>query len=501
MSIIKHFVKVLIPFQFNQSEKEILDNTTVITGKGKVHSLFNKIGFETIELRKGLSDLFSEKKNKSQIMISYQLDGNVRRIVGLPKKKNGKVFFCCRDKERVEPYTIEIDDLNVYMFESGVGYAEMEFNYCSCREEDIINGNYYLSEIGDKKNYFLVKHEIWNGETKAKEYEETKFTLLELLGSILNDVTSKTDFYTELSWERIYTKALVYSYLYLDEKPDNFEELLFNLSLNYKESYKVPDKFKSVNESPEILQQFENSYWIASTNAVTNVSLKTDDEVTNNFFEIDFYSKMHNEYYVLFLAAIHQRYVLMKLMYEMGELDQLDLDYFVMKEQLKMARKYQAEAANLKYRDFFKFPSYVQHVNDYYDFLYRIFGVEELYADFTQDLNNIEEICKVYVDKINLYDSLKVKLRKATVKTMVSFIGACVGLITLLNEAWSILETTCGIPSGTFSVPVLLVTIALAIPSVMGVVETANNAREIWKERRKMETETIGLRKKKQKNN
>ena len=214
---------------------------------------------------------------------------------------------------------------------------------------------------------------------------------------------------------------------------------------------------------------------------------------TDDFFEKQFESKMKKEYFVLFLASIHQRYNYMKLMHEMGELDRLHDDYDIMKSQLMLARTYQAQAAKFKFRDTFKLPSYVQHVNAYYELLCRAFCIEELHADLAQDLDNIEEICKVYVEKINQYEQLKKKWSKAIVKAITATLGAAIGVVTLLNESWAILESMFGMKTGTFSVPVILITAILAVPSVVGIFESLGNAQEFSKLKNEAEIEIMGI--------
>ena len=123
-----------------------------------------------------------------------------------------------------------------------------------------------------------------------------------------------------------------------------------------------------------------------------------------------------------------------------------------------------------------------------------------MYINLTQELSNIEEICAVYVKRISQFEAIRRKIRKAIVKTITTLIGAGIGVITLLNESWSILETTCGIPTGTFTVPVLLVTTILAVPSVIGVMEAFGNVRELIKEKKESESEMIMPEKRKKKN-
>lgn len=494
MAVEKHFVKVLFPFQYDKTQPIRLDTLTRQTGKGNEHPVFVKKGFENADLRKGLSDLFSTRENKSKIMTWYQVKDESRTVFGLPKGKQEYVDFYCRANKAEPCCQVAIEEENLYLFESGIGFVELEIRY---RETDVSGypyQNYFISEITDERNYFLPRQKNFAGgrepvEEVAATKEPEPITVKKLLDNVIAYIPGVTDFYTGNSWEKAVRKGLIYSFIYLDEEPEDFPELLFRLRMNYKDSYKVPEKDSDLRKNKFVLQNFSNSYWGTSCNAAVNVSIRTEDQVTNDFFESQFASKMKKEYFVLFMAALHQRFVLMKLMYDMGELDRLDSDYKEMKRQLKEARKYQAEAANLKFRDFFQFPSYVQHVNTYYDLLCDTFCITELYKDLSQDMKNVEEICKVYVEKIKKYESVKKDLWKAVPKAMNTLLLTAVGCMTLMNESWSLLESAFGIPAGTMSIPVLLVTAVLAVPSVISIIETVDNVKELWKTKRESEKE------------
>lgn len=480
--VVKHFVKVIFPFQYNQKEEFDLDEIHCSLNGEKTYKVFQKIGFESVELRRGLSDLFTKEEHKSRIMTAYRVDKIVRGYFDLPQKPTGTIEFYSRAKERTIPYCVELSDMSLYLFESGVGFVEVELRSKSNDLTEQISCNYFLSEIGNEKNYFVVSKKVWKEETKTTEIVKKRFTLKQLLNQMLEYIPGVTDLYSGKKWEKVYKKGIVYSYILMDKKPENFEEVLFNIRQNYKESYKAPKKYNCLQDDPAVLQQFENSYWVSSYNGATNISIKTEDVVTNNFFENDFYGKMHNVYWVLFLAVLHQRYLILKLMWEMGELDCLDFEVSTMKEQLMKAISYKNEVACLQFRDFFKFPSDIQHINDYYKLLYRTFSIEELYRILSNDLNSIEEICKVYVLKINKHEELKKQKRKAIVKAVSTIFTAMLGAITVLNDSWLLLEKAYGIQKGSFSIAVILVTIMLAFPSVVGVIEAIGNVKQIEKE-------------------
>ena len=485
----KQFVKVIFPFLYNQTEEMKLETISVTSKKGKEKYLFNKIGFDNLELRKGLPDLFSSADNKSKIVNCYQMEPNSRMEFGLPNRSDEYMDFCCRGQAEETPYKIAITEVKIYLFESGVGFVEAECVGKSTEISDLITSNYFLSERKTDDNYFSLK--IKHGK---EESEIVNFTLKKLLGNVLNYVPGVTDFYTGGNWDASGEKGILYSYVYLDEKSVNFANELFNMRMNYKASYKFPQDAMSLKENPFVLQQFDNSYWAASYNGAVNVSIQTEDATTNGFFEQDFVHKMCNEYYILFLAVLHQRFAIMKLMWEMGELDRLDTDYANMKIQLEEARRYQKETADLRFRDFFKLPSYIQHVNDYYDLLYRTFCIDELYEDFCQDLNNVEQICGMYVEKIQKYDEQKKRCRTAWIECIVSFIAAMISSVPLLNDAWAVQERICQTTGAEFRWPVIVVAAFWGITfigAIINAVRRGKEGRDIGKELKKAKSGSI----------
>lgn len=489
--ICKQFVKVLFPFRFETEENKALENVVFVNEKGKEKHLFVRIGFEGANLRKGVQGLFSATENMSKIVDCYRLDFDARAHVGLPRRKEEFLEFHTRENKDGKPYSVAIKEIGLSLFESGVGFVEMECGFESVSVPDYISCNYFLAEIKSGVNCFVTQNRVWNAEEKKEEKTEIRFTVKELLQKVLEPISGVKDFYSENEWGNTQEKGIIYSYLYLEEKADDFERWIHNIRNNYKESYKVLQRYKSLEEDPNVRQQFENSYWVTSYNGTINVSHKTDDDATNLFFEKDFFSKMHHTYYILFLAVLHQRFALLKAMTETVEISNLNLGYDDMKRQLIKIRDYRLQVHKLKCRGFFEKPSYVQHVNDYYELMEASYCVDELYSDLSTRLEEIEQICDVYVERIRSHEERLSKRRNAKVEIFVSVFGTIVGLVTVLNEAWELLEKMFGIQKGTLSVPVLFLTFLLWIPSVMVCINVANKVKEIKEIKEEIERESL----------
>ena len=271
------------------------------------------------------------------------------------------------------------------------------------------------------------------------------------------------------------SKPLIYSYVLTDEKPEDINDLLQHLSKNYKQSYKFDDSCTKT----KALHPFENSYWTSSLNGATNLSYCVGDSVTDAFFMNNFYTKTKDVYYFLFLNIIHQRQAVTRIMGEMGQLDRLINDYYVMQDQLKLARRYEAEAINLKFRAFFKAPSYVEHVNDYYDMLYASFQIGQFYDNFSSDMKNLQSICSKYVERINEREGKIKKRKSAQTEIFVSIFGAIVAEISLFNSSWSLVEKVLGRSISFFSPGIIILCATLVSPLITIFVNVGKKTAEI----------------------
>lgn len=498
--ICKNFVKVLFPFWYAEEENRRLEEITITNTKGNEKNLFEYFDFGDADLRQGVQELFAEKGNSSKIVDCYCLAYDARTHMQLPRRKEEMLQFYTRDKKGANPYLVAVQEIRMYLFESGVGFVEMECGFESSSVSDYIQCNYFLSEIKGGANYFVSSKKVWNDCEKRQEETEVRFTVKELLQNVLEHVPGVKDFYTGRSWNDTHEKGIVYSYLYLEEKPDDFESLIFNIRNNYKESYKVPQqRYKSMKQDPTICQQFDNSYWVTSYNGTINVSFKTEDETTNLFFERGFWSKMHCEYYVLFLAVLHQRFLLLKAMTETVGISNLNLNHEDTKRQLVRIRNYRLRMHKQKCRAFFEKPSYIQHVNDYYEFIKTSYCVKELYSDLSARLADLEQVCNVYVEKIKRHEDQMSKRRSAKIEIVVSVFGTLVGLVTVTNEAWGLVEKISKVMERSFSISVLIAMAVLWIPSSVVVYHNAaKKVKEIKDITDEFEREAEALKKEKE---
>ena len=477
--IVKQFTKFVFPFRYDASQTDVASQCYV-SDKGAEVKLFAQFSQGARELRQGLADLLSIDGGNSKIADCFEINYNARSHFGLPRRQDETMRFYARAKDKTY-YDVAILRVALYLFESEVGFVELETEYKSSDITDYINCNYFICELKSGNNIFVGERDVWNAETKTKEKVEYSFTAKELIDKVLTSVSGVKDIQRDKHPDFTEEKGIIYSYLLLDGKPNNLDDMLFHLRKNYKDSYLAHDNYSASAFNPFVHQPFENSYWTASFNGAVNVSYLTGQETTDNFFNNALLPKLRDTYYALFLHVLHQRYALLKYIGDMGKLDRLTMDYESMRKQLAVANHYQAQAANLKFRAFFKMPSMVEHINDYYNLLYRSYQINQIYDHFNKDLTSLTEICGVYVNRIRLREEKLIARRKAKVGIFVSIFGTLVAVAALLNSYWEILEKIFGNEVKFFSAAVLIAVITLLLPIVTIIVDVVFQIKDIKK--------------------
>lgn len=473
--IIRQFTDIIFPFHYDMDNVRI-SKASYTNAKGKNISLFEQFSQESHQLRRGLAELMEMEGGSAKIANCYRMSYNARAYFGLPRRADTPLEFTIHTKAEGRDCPVCISEIKVYLFESGVGLLDLEYTYLSGLIEDYIDCNYFLCERkAERGNFSFTAKENADGVLTTVTHTFTLHTLLE---KIYAEIGAVADIKGDGGPQDSEGKGIVFSYLLLDGKPDDLDDLLFHLRKNYKGSYRFPP---TEGKNPYILRQFENSYWTTSYNGAVNLSFLTGEADTDDFFCNAFSSKLKSTYLTLFLHVLHQRFALMKSIGEMGKLDRLSMNYSVMKDQLKVANACRADAVNLKFRAFFLLPSEVEHVNDYYALLYRTYKIQALYASFSRDLDSVRETCEMYVTRIKAREEKFKTRRKARIGVFVSILGTLVAVFSILNSSWSIFEKIFGEALPFWSVQVLAVVFALLAPVVTIVVDVVGQIREIRK--------------------
>jgi hypothetical protein len=472
--IVKQFTKFVYPFKYTKNDSQQCLNRTIASFKGNTMHVWERCGIDGHELREVIADFFSiEEECSARIATCYRLNINCRFAFNLPPKAKEALAFTGRSNKE-HKHKVAITDVCLYLFETEVGFAEITCEYESQSINDYIDCNYFISEIKSDKNVFEFTKRI--SETQD---DKIKFTLKELLQQILADIDG-VKYFDGIGKEFCEKKPIIYSYLLLngqlpklaledldnklDETPDDLQAVLFLARKNYKGSYKLPLSEYSIEENPYIYQTFKNSFWAASLNGVVNVSFLVGDPKTDVFFTDNFPHKLYeSSYYHLFLSTLHQKYAMRHLSGKMGCLgkivkDRPTIDQLknaqecnLVNEQLKAAKAYRDQAALLKFRAFFKIPSNIEHINNYYDLVNRTYEIGTIYNNFNEDINSIISLCESVIlekkelddeeqEKKNVVANKKHEFHKTLIEAVFATFAPLFGIIVVMKPALDIIE-------------------------------------------------------------
>ena len=222
----------------------------------------------------------------------------------------------------------------------------------------------------------------------------------------------------------------VFTYALFDKKPENIDELIFNIKKNFKGSFRFPDDERTLKKYT--YQVFDNSYWAHSLNVAANISFLTENQSTNKFFENDFINRLKSTYYFLYMCVLNQKYGIIIQKGKLSQFDEYDTDYYSMKGELKKVQKYKMDALKFKYKAFFKTPSNEEHINDFYRHLSISKNIQELYTSFMEDLSSNETVYSTLVKKMTDDQDEEVKVSGYERDMFVSLIGSVVAICQLL---------------------------------------------------------------------
>ncbi|MCD8510599.1 MAG: hypothetical protein LRY73_12490 [Bacillus sp. (in: Bacteria)] len=242
----------------------------------------------------------------------FQLKETSREKYDLPTNKSQKMYLITK---KGEEFSFKIERVYLFLFETEVGFLVYDIEHTSSNIDTIVLTNYqlkhlhhlYSGELLHQKEYFLKKQ---NGEGVSLSPEGDWRTMSSITIQLLQDITVK-NYFSSLNGEP--ETGLVFNFILMDEgfrfedkMHEKLSRNLFNLRRSFKESYKPSPLEFDLDNNPQILQLFQNSYWGVSLEGLSNIAYLTGDSVTDEFFRN--YQDKLVAYFYIYLLALHQRY-------------------------------------------------------------------------------------------------------------------------------------------------------------------------------------------------
>lgn len=449
----KHFTYMIFPFKTSKTFNDV-ENIRLERSNGKSHPIWERYGLKLNKPQEDFRLLFDMDNERRNIVKQYRSNPNLNKELGI-----GKRYYV---QAKGEKTVVEIEGLNLFFFDMGVGFFAVKMNYQTKDTERILELNYLLSDVKRKESRLFCE----------EDGEGNGISLIAFLQRTLAEHIPIFDFDERGGLDYVDRKPLNFSYYLLCEKGDDesFGQLLFDARSNYISSYKAPESDKSMNSASN-LQTFENSFWGVSLNGAVNISFKTGDARTDHFFEGEFPLRLQGAYLAIYLNVLNRYFTLKEIRNAYLELDganiysheqsfksEIDKNKInkkvlkrIEKQEVALLTEYCDKVSELNNRatvfalkNAHTLPSNIEHVNEVYMLMNRIYGVDGLKDRLMKDIVSAKEIGKSFLRRVNQLSDAVRALKKAKSEIFIYCILTLFGFLSTFRDLVGIVEFYIG---------------------------------------------------------
>lgn len=436
-----HRMRYIVPFSFNMKGKSLRD-ITVHLGNAK-----DEFGGKFVH-----SSIYMNEQDVYQ----YVLDSISK--VGMVSDSNIGSYFIYekatdsndvilsleyRSKKDSEPIAFAVRDMGLFIFDSGVGFLWYEIGEANTKLLQAIPGA-SIDELIEINNSFKELNYESNRRKIVNVNSDKEFTMGDFVARILaniedirfyghrestikdidapkyvpdkaltfNYVHFYKDYYNECYDDSFEKSDLIKKYkkqvdIYPIEESSNgidwkahMEKWAYYMTKGYKPTYEVPDEI--VNE---MFKPFKNAIWYIAKEGAGYYVLSNKESGNNNFFRDGMYKKVINDYFLVYILALHQSYTMLKFAEEIAaelpsspneylmHLDENYEDDVVPKENLERELSNLVTRVNVFITKGVKASiSYVGHQNDFFIYVKDRLNIQKDVDNVTHGLESLQEI-------------------------------------------------------------------------------------------------------------
>ena len=416
----KQFSKLLIPFIHegeNYGDVQTPDGVPI----------WNKTQLFTNHLY----DHIIRKQADGGILKAYKMNESARSAFLLPGA-NSAMMLSARGRE--SKISVKLKGVSLYVFETGVGFLELDWEYGTKEVSDFLDANYFLSELKSKENILQIR----TGADSSRE-----LAVADLVADIFKTLKGAKGFDRNQALSFYDLKPHLYCAVLLDKQDADSEELLSHASHNFKTSYKTV--------AAEGYRPFENSAWCGTDSGMVSISHLTGDKGPDEFFSTQFLKSAHDNYFYLYLLILNQKYTLQRRIGEIAQIDaQQSEDEATLRKRTSALSGLIAAARSYDTRCKFSCPSPLAHINSFYTYARSCLHVdcfEEELEDKLGALSQILEAKRKELDGYREYSRTKLLL-------FVFIIAQLIGSVTMFATSCDIVLKLTGL--SVFKTPALL---------------------------------------------
>lgn len=287
--------------------------------------------------------------------------------------------------------------------------VSIEFHHKMKTESDVSDGYIKAIDYTDGKKTIMIHHKFLEELVEDREIKVTfgrekkkfiryihsrRIDIRDFLNEELCEIKTITYFNKHLyenKTKQMASKANVFvvGLLHMNEYDDNIIGIkTFLLSRAYKGSYKktLVDK-----KNEDIFSTFDNSIWSVAREGVANLVWQVGDNETDTFFKSTYFDRVDN-YFFLYILALHQYYSLIKAAQDISKLPYSFNDYSDNNENYDRLMKMYDEVNYIYLRCIYHEVTHISHQAVFYQKLYDMLGIESLLNEINFEMDRLTSI-------------------------------------------------------------------------------------------------------------
>lgn len=447
----------IIPFAYEKPYLEAIESfkTKCITkDEKKINVWRDKVFNDRQRIFSHINELIESKNPVNcTIGMGFVLEEASRKKYNFTANKNRSISFIGKDVN----FDFSIPEIEVYIFESQIGFVCLKAHIKSDVAEEIIEGNYNIKNLYQNKDKFFTENFV-DGSKKIEN-----IPIHSSIEKILEDLKVNTYFEND---DKFPKQSLVYNVLFLEENPgcEKIEKYMYKMKRLFKDTYIPCKRELNLDNCKDSLQLFDNSYWGISLEGFANLVYLVDDEKTNAFIKGNYKGSVGSTYYYMYLLTLYQRYSLLNFSVKTSEVKRLNNIDDVDESTISNLSELKHDIAYFYLRGIFNNISNITHQAMLYDLMRENLRIDELMNELNSELDGVKTILEERKSKKLEEESKELENKKDSFNRFIAIFSVVFVVIQTANSIWDMFNKGCQgqIPSmGTLTFYCFIFVIAL----------------------------------------
>lgn len=393
------FIRFVYPFLFDGStlseRKQSIERSE---WKGNEQErkfrVWRLVRFPKDDLLAHVERYLNPPEGKPPTALLWQMDGNAfQSPSGLGSSASWKMTV--GNRRQID---FQLTNVQIALFRIGVGFLTIETNLNSDSVDDWLDFLHYFRFAGGQRSVQL-KAQRRTGKDQFEPYfpppaggtekhPEGVGTFMEILSAVMQ--TAKLTKESERWWREVFipNQLIPFAVLYVDDQnatEEQIAKLLYRVRNFFPSSREIAPSKEDLNlDNPSLLPYADKMWFVFAQEGSAFVAFNAPP---TDFFRRELPAHLRNQYFLLFLLTLHQKFALMNLSQEVSE-------HWLtgnLKERTQTFERIRNDLLDFTARGYFAQVMQRDHHHRVYRKWQETFQLEQLYREVSDEVREMHE--------------------------------------------------------------------------------------------------------------